>query len=303
MAQERLGVSERRACKVAAQPRSVQRYKPKHREETRRLVARMHELVLKWPRKGYKFMARLLRAEGFRANNKRVLRLWRKEGLKVPGKTCKKRALGCSMNGLVLLRAKGPNQVWAWDFFHDRLSDGRAVKWLALRDEYTRECLLLVPGRSITSRKAWELISPVVRERGAPLHIRSDNGPEFIARGLRERFSASGAQTVYIEPGAPWENGFAESFNGRVRDEFLNVEMFGSYLEARVIGEQWRHRYNTQRPQQPLGWLTPAKFAASLSMPSNKTEGKDGPAQRQPPPFRSIVETERNRGTLIAGGT
>jgi putative transposase len=300
MAQERLGASERRACRVIDHPRSVQRYRQKDRSEEKALVRRLHELVEKWPRKGYRFMAKLLRDEGFRANNKRVLRLWRREGLKVPKKARKKRALGCSLNGLVLLRARRPNEVWAWDFFHDRLSDGRAVKWLALRDEYTRECLVLHPARSIRSGKAWELIAAVMAERGAPLYIRSDNGPEFIARELRKRLAAKGSQTAYIEPGSPWENGFAESFNGRVRDELLNVEEFRTYLEARVIGAQWRGRYNAERPQAPLGWLTPAAFAASVTMPNERTEGK---AVTTTPSPRSNDETNCNRGTLTAGGT
>lgn len=294
---ERHGASERRACKVASQARSTERRKPRANEEEKRLRARIHELVRAWPRRGYKYITRLLRREGWRVNKKRVLRIWREEGLRVPRKPCRKRRLGSSANATTKLSATKANEVWAWDFFHDRLEDGRAVKWLSLVDEFTRECLLLYPARSITHEKAKELLMKRMTERGAPVHLRSDNGPEFIARGLRDWLSAKGVGPAYIEPGAPWENGFAESFHSRVRAEFINLELFRTYTEARVVGEQWRQRWNTRRLHGSLGYQTPEEFAARhkadkvcRNFPSPRGEGSQAP-------------TGQNQETLITAGT
>ena len=297
----RLEVSERRACSITGQPRSTQRYEPRVDEEERRLVAHMHGLVRQHPRYGYRRIAALLRADGFRANEKRVYRLWRQEGFKVPKKPVRKRRLGDSSGGVTRLSATGPNEVWAWDFFHDRLADGRPVKWLSCIDEYTRECLLLEPRRSIKATDAVKMLGRVMAGRGAPRYMRSDNGPEFIARALRKFLAESNVETLYIEPGAPWQNGFAESFNSRVSDELIGVEIFTSMKEAEVVGGDWREAYNTRRPHSSLGYLTPAGFAASLTMP--KPSGGEGcPAARQQPPLRSNVGLEWNREPLIAGG-
>src|SRR5207248_7839084 len=171
---------------------------------------------------------------------KRFWRLWRQQGLKVPRKQRKKRRLGSSANGCVRRRAEYRNHVWAWDFIFDRTRDGRALKWLTLVDEYTRECLALEVGRGMTARAVTEVLAGVVRERGAPAHIRSDNGPEFIAKDIRAWMAGAGLETLYIEPGAPWANGYAESFNSKVRDELLNAEEFASVLEARVLGKEAR---------------------------------------------------------------
>jgi transposase InsO family protein len=263
--QERFGVSERRACRVLGQQRSTQRQPPtRTTEEEGRLVARMLELVRQHPRYGYRRIWALLRREGWRANRKRVHRLWRQQGLKVPRKQRKKRRLGSSANSCVRRPAEHKDHVWAWDFLHDRTSDGRPLKWFTLVDEYTRECLALEVERGMTAKAVGAVLARVVRERGAPAHIRSDNGPEFIAKAIRAWMSGVGLETLYIDPGAPWENGYAESFNGKVRDELLNAEEFGSLLEAKVLAKEWRREYNHVRPHSSLGYRTPAEYGAMV---------------------------------------
>ena len=257
------GVSERRACRVLGQPRSTQRQQPRTKEDEERLVRRMLELVRLHPRYGYRRVWALLRREGWRVNRKRIWRLWRQQGLKVPKKQRKKRRLGCSANSCVRRPAEYKGHVWAWDFLHDRTSDGRALKWFTLVDEYTRECLALEVGRGMTARAVSVVLAEVVRQRGAPAHIRSDNGPEFIARAIRAWMAGAGLETLYIEPGSPWENGYAESFNSKVRDELLNVEEFASLLEAQVLGKAWKEEYNHVRPHSSLGYRTPADVGAS----------------------------------------
>jgi putative transposase len=263
--QERFGVSQRRACRVLGQHRSAQRQPPKKAKEGEaRLVVRMLELVRQHPRYGYRRIWALLRREGWRVNRKRVYRLWRQQGLKVPRKQRRKRRLGSSANSCVRRPAEHKDHVWAWDFLHDRTSDGRPLKWFTLVDEYTRECLALEVGRGMTAQAVIAVLAAVVRERGAPGHIRSDNGPEFIAKGIRAWMSEAGLETLYIEPGAPWENGYAESFNSKVRDELLNAEEFGSLLEARVLAKEWKREYNHVRPHSSLGYRTPAEFGAMV---------------------------------------
>src|SRR5581483_9951296 len=225
--QERFGASERRACRVLGQQRSTQRQPPRKAAEGEgRLAARMLGLVREHPRFGYRRIWALLRREGWRVNRKRVHRLWRQQGLKVPRKQRKKRRLGSSANSCVRRPAEHKDHVWAWDFLHDRTTDGGPLKWFTLVDEYTRECLALEVGRGMTAKAVTEVLAGVVRQRGVPGHIRSDNGPEFIAKAIRAWMSAAGLETLYIDPGAPWENGYAESFNSKVRDELLNAEEF-----------------------------------------------------------------------------
>lgn len=277
--QEAFGVSQRRACRVLGQPRSTQRQTPKTKEEEGRLVTRMLELVRWHPRYGYRRIWALLRREGWRVNRKRVHRLWRKQGLKVPRKQRKKRRLGSSVNSCVRRPAEHKDHVWAWDFLHDRTTDGRVLKWFTLVDEYTRECLALEVRRGMTAGAVKEVLAGVVRDRGAPLHIRSDNGPEFIAKAIRSWTAGAGLETLYIEPGAPWENGYAESFNSKVRDELLNAEEFANLLEARVLAKEWRREYNQFRPHSSLGYRTPAEYgemcpradSASLRRPEDTT--------------------------------
>jgi putative transposase len=290
--QETFGVSQRRACRVLGQPRATQRQQPKKTKEgEERLVRRMLELVGKHPRYGYRRIWALLRREGFRVNRKRIWRLWRRQGLKVPRKQRKKRRLGCSANGCVRRRAEHKNHVWAWDFIHDRTSDGKSLKWLTLVDEYTRECLILEVRRGMTAKVVCAVLAAVVRERGAPGHVRSDNGPEFIAAAIRVWMGEAGIETLYIEPGSPWENGYAESFNSKVRDELLNAEEFTSLLEARVLGKEWKQEYNHVRPHSSLGYRTPAEFGEMCPR-------ADSAALRRPEDTSVTVDP-----TLIAPGT
>jgi putative transposase len=224
-------------------------------------VKRMLELVGEHPRFGYRRIWALLRQEGFRVNRKLVYRLWRREGLKVPRRKKKRRRLGHSDNGCVRHEARARGHVWAWDFIHDRTQDGRPLKWLSVVDEYTRECVALEVARSMTASRVVEVLAGLIAGRGAPVHLRSDNGPEFIAAEIREWLEAAKVGPLYIEPGSPWENGYCESFNARLRDELLEREEFSSPLEARVLGRAWKEQYNHGRPHSALGYMTPAEFA------------------------------------------
>ncbi len=258
-------MSERRACRALGQPRSTQRYRPQPNEFERRLVVRMLELVREQPRYGYRRMWALLRREGWRVNRKRIYRLWRREGLKVPQKQRKKRHLGHSQNGCARRCAEHKDDVWAWDFIHDRTRDGRPLKWLTIVDEYTRENLALEVGRRMRAEEVIEVLVELFTVRGVPQHIRSDNGPEFIAEAIRRWLDRAGVETLYIEPGSPWENGYAESFASRLRDELLAREEFESVAEARAYGTQYRLDYNHRRPHSALGYRTPAEFAAGCA--------------------------------------
>lgn len=258
-------VSERRACEVVEQPRSTQRYKPQEADDEGPLVTRMLELVRERPRFGYRRIWVLLRREGFVVNRKRVYRLWRREGLKVPRKQRKKRRLGTSDNSCARFRAEHKNQVWAWDFVHDRTTDGRTLKWLTVVDEYTRECLALRVARSIKAQDAIDILAELFAMHGVPEHLRSDNGPEFIATAMREWLERVNVGTLYVEPGSPWENGYAESFNSKCRDEFLNAEEFDTVPHARAMGAAWEEDYNDVRPHSALGYLTPSEFARTCA--------------------------------------
>lgn len=263
--QQALNVSQRRACNVLGQSRSSQRYQQKgDSEEQQRLVCRIHELVLKYPRYGYRMITAKLRQDGWRVNFKRVYRLWRREGFKVPKKTRKKRHLGQSGNSCIRLRAEHKDHVWAWDFIHDRTASGQPLKWLAITDEYTRECLALEVARSITADRVLDILTHLFLTRGVPKHIRSDNGPEFIATAIRKHSTSAGLEMLYISPGSPWENGFAESFFSRLRDELLNVEEFANLAEARWHAQRRLHEHNEERPHSSLGYQTPSEFAAGL---------------------------------------
>jgi putative transposase len=264
-ARRKLGVSERGACRALKQPRATQRYRPRPREFERRLVARMLELVREHGRYGYRRIWALLRREGWRVNRKRIYRLWRGEGLKVPRKQRKKRHLGQSANGCARRRAEYKDHVWAWDFIHDRSRDGRPLKWLTLVDEYTREDLALEVGRRMRAEDVIDVLVELFAVRGVPQHIRSDNGPEFIAAAIRRWLGYAGVEMLYIEPGSPWENGYAESFNSRFRDELLAREEFESVAEARAYGTRYRLEYNHRRPHSALGYRTPAEFAAGCA--------------------------------------
>jgi putative transposase len=233
--------------------------------EERNLVRRIHELVRKHPRYGYRFITAKLRQEGWRVNFKRVYRLWRREGLKVPKKTRKRRRLGHSGNSCIRRRAERKDHVWTWDFIHDRTATGQPLKWFAITDEYTRECLALEVDRSITADRVLDVLTNLFLTRGVPNHIRSDNGPEFIAQAIRRHGQQAGLEMLYIEPGAPWENGYAESFFSRLRDELLNVEEFMNLAEARWFARRRLEEHNEERPHSSLGYQTPAAFAAGCA--------------------------------------
>jgi putative transposase len=258
---ERFGVSERRACVVVGQPRSTQR-KPRapRRDEEQRLRAWLREFAREHPRLGWKTAHRVLAGEGRHHNRKRIRRLWRDEGLVRPQRCRKRRRVNRSSGER--LRAVRPNQVWGIDFQFDETADGRRLKLFNVVDEHTREALAMRVGRTCDADQVIAVIEALVADRGAPVYLRCDNGPELIAWGLRDWCRLAGFGISYIEPGTPWENPFVESFNGRARDELLNIEEFGSVAEARVIIEAWRHEYNTWRPHGSLGGLTPADYAA-----------------------------------------
>jgi putative transposase len=217
----KFGISERRACKAIDHPRNSQRFKAKPRSDEAPLVKRMLQLARSRPRFGYRRIGGLLVLEGWRAGLSRVFRLWQREGLKVPQKRRKRRRLGTSANGCHRRRAEAPNDVWCWDFIFDRTESGSQIKWLSVFDEFTRERLTLKVDRGITSGDAIDTLAELFAMRGVPKHVRSDNGPEFVAKELRAWLGRVGVSTLYIEPASPWENGYAESFHSRFRDECL----------------------------------------------------------------------------------
>jgi putative transposase len=200
----------------------------------------------------------MLREEGWKVNHKRVERIWREEGLKVPKRQPKRRRLWFNNGSCIRLRPEYRNHVWSYDFLAERTSDGKAIRMLNIIDEYTKECLAIKVGRKITSSDVIDTLADLFIERGSPKFIRSDNGPEFVAELLRRWLKELGVQTAYIEPGSPWENGYIESFNGKFRDELLNGEIFDTITEAQVITEQWRMYYNAIRPHSSLKYRPPA---------------------------------------------
>ena len=254
----KLRVSERRACRVLKQHRSTQRKLPKGRADEKRLVADMIELARQYGRYGYRRIAALLRDAGWQVNDKRVERLWRREGLKAPMKQPKKGRLWLNDGSCVRLQPEHRNHVWSYDFVHCRTDDGKAFRTLNVIDEYSRECLAIRVDRKLNSGDVIDVLSDLFIMCGVPSYIRSDNGPEFVAVAVQDWIKAVGAKTAYIEPGSPWENGYCESFNARFRDEFLNGEVFYSLKEAQILIEEWRKHYNTKRPHSALGYKPPA---------------------------------------------
>ncbi len=255
---QELGVSERRACRTLGQHRSTQRKAPQGRADEQRLTNDIIELADQYGRYGYRMVTGLLNNAGWRVNHKRVERIWRREGLKVPQKQKKKGRLWLNDGSCVRLRPERPNHVWSYDFVQDRTADGRVYRTLNIIDEYTREALMIRVDRKLNSTDVLDALTDLFILRGPPEYIRSDNGPEFIAQKVRDWIAAVGAKTAYIEPGSPWENGYCESFNARFRDELLNGEIFYSLREAQILIEQWRIHYNTVRPHSALGYRPPA---------------------------------------------
>lgn len=264
----KLGVSQRLACRVLGQHRSVQRSPLRPADDEVALTADITALAKRFGRYGYRRVTALLRRQGWRCNHKRVERIWRAEGLKVPARQPKRGRLWLNDGSCLRLRPERANHVWAYDFVEDRTRDGRKLRMLNVVDEFSRECLAIRVGRRLKSADVIDVLADLFILRGIPGHIRSDNGPEFVATAVRAWISGVGAQTAFIEPGSPWENGYVESFNGKLRDELLNAEVFHTLAEARVLIEQWRRHYNTQRPHSSLGYRTPAPEVL-LSMPWN----------------------------------
>ena len=250
---QQLSVSERRACRVLSQPRSTQRLIPYVPDDEPFLVSRIIELAEKYGRYGYRMITGLLRQEGWKVNHKRVERLWRREGPKVPKKQPKRGRLWLNDGSCVRLRPQYKNHVWSYDFMTARTADGRAFRILNIMDEYSRECLDILIDRRITADDVIEVLSTLFITVGIPEHIRSDNGPELTAKALRQWLTDLGVKTLFIEPGSPWENGYIESFNGKLRDELLNREIFTTLWEAKVLIEGWRKEYNEIRPHSSLG--------------------------------------------------
>ena len=253
-----LSISERRACAALGQYRSTQRKLPRGREDEDRLMADLIELTRQYGRYGYRKIAALLRDAGWQVNDKRVERLWRREGLKVPRKQPKRGRLWLTDGSCIRLRAEYPNHVWSYDFVEDRSHEGRKLRLLNIIDEFTHECLAIRVARKLKPIDVIDALSDLFIMRGVPQHIRSDNGPEFIAKAVQDWIAAAGAKTAYIAPGSPWENGFIESFNARLRDELLDGEIFYTLREAQIVIESWRHHYNTKRPHASLGYRAPA---------------------------------------------
>lgn len=251
-------ISERRACRVIGISRSSQRYQPQAVDGDAPLTKQIVYFATRYGRYGYRRITALLRHEGWWVNHKRVERIWRQEGLKVPAKQPKRRRLWLNDGSTIRLRPEYKNHVWAYDFVVDRTRDGRPLRMLTVIDEYTRECLAINVRRSFKATDVQEELAGLMVEYGTPEFVRSDNGPEFIEKSLREWLGRLGVGPLFIEPGSPWENGYIESFNGKLRNELLNGEIFDTVLEAQVLTGYWRTEYNTVRPHSSLGYRPPA---------------------------------------------
>jgi putative transposase len=257
---------------VIGQARATQRRVLRVRDDEEALRAEILHLAVRYGRYGYRRITALLRRDGRQVNHKRVERIWRQEGLKVPQKQPKRGRLWLNDGSCVRLRPAHRNHVWSYDFVVDRTQNGRAIKILTVIDEYSRESLAIVVARKIKSDDVLHCLTDLFVKYGPPEHIRSDNGPEFTAKMVRNWLGRIGVKTLFIEPGSPWENGYNESFNGKLRDEVLNGEIFYTLKEAQVIIEGWRKEYNTFRPHSSLGYRPPAPEAVL------------------PPPDRTIIE-------------
>jgi transposase InsO family protein len=251
-------ISERRACELVGIARSSYRYEPHPRDDSE-LEERLNEIATgkNQRRSGYRTAWGILRQEGWKINMKRVRRVWREEGLQQPRKKSRKRRTG---DGHIPVQARRPNHVWCYDFIHDSCENGRNLRFLTLLDEFTRECLAIEAGHSVTSKEVIAVLQRVFEQHGQPDYLRSDNGSEFIAKRLQQWLGETGAEAFHIDPGSPWQNAYEESFHGTFRRECLELELFGTDTEAGVIVEKWRRHYNHRRPHSSLGYLTPESF-------------------------------------------
>lgn len=260
-------MSERRACRVLGQARSTQRHRRVVPDDEGTLTGEIVRLAGQFGRYGYRRITRLLRDDGWRVNHKRVERIWRREGLKVPKKQPKRGRLWLNDGSCIRLRPERKNHVWAYDFVQARTHDGRKIRMLTVIDEFTRECLAIDVARRLRSDDVLHRLTALFLEHGPPDHIRSDNGPEFTAHAVRNWLARVGVKTLFIEPGSPWENGYNESFNGKFGDELLNGEIFYTLKEAQILIERWRIHYNTKRPHSSLGYSPPAPEAIRTATP------------------------------------
>ena len=251
----------RRACRVLGVPRSTYRYICHENPLVAVLVERMTELALQYGRYGYRRITALLRTEGWNVNHKRIERLWKREGLKVPSRQPKRKRLWLNDGSCVRLRSEYPNHVWRYDFVLHHTADGRKFRMLTIIDEFTRRCLAIDVARQIKSEDVLVRLTDLFVRSGTPTYIRSDYGSEFTAKIIREWLEAVNVKTLFIAPGSPWENGYNESFNGKLRDEVLNIEIFDTLLEAKVLISRWRRDYNHTRPHSSLGYKPPAPEA------------------------------------------
>ena len=253
----KLQVSERRACKVLGQPRNTQRYVATPDKLTEEVRPHVIELAKEYGRYGYRKVTDLLKNQGWDVGKDRVYTIWRQEGLKVPPKQPKRGRLWFTDGSCIRHRPLFKNHVWSYDFVSDQTHDGRKFKILNIIDEYSIECLLSLVKRRINSQDVILALADLFLQRGCPKHIRSDNGPEFIARRLVNWLNRLEVKPLFIHPGSPWENGYCESFNGKMRYELLDGEIFYSLVEAQVLIERWRRHYNTVRPHMSLGGRPP----------------------------------------------
>lgn len=255
---EKYQISERRACGIFDQHRTTQRYDKKIKDDEEALTRDIVKFASEYGRYGYRRIIVLLWRVGWVVNHKRVERIWRREGLKVPQKQPKRGRLWLADGSCIRHRPEFKNHVWSYDFVFGRTHDGRSFRMLTIIDEYSRECLAVVVKRKLNSLDVLEALADLFLMHGAPGFIRSDNGSEFVAEILRNWLRVLEIKTLYIEPGSPWENGYIESFNGKLRDELLNREIFYTLHEAQVLIERWRKEYNHFRPHSSLGYKVPA---------------------------------------------
>jgi putative transposase len=264
-AREKYDLGERTACRIVGQPRGTQRYVPTLKPDEDELTRNIVLLASNYGRYGYRRVAAMLNENGIVVGKDRVQRIWRREGLKVPQKQPKRSRLWLNDGSCIRLRPEYPNHVWSFDFVEAQTHDGRRIRLMTLIDEFTRKCLAVRVARRINAIGVIETLADAMLFEGVPAYMRSDNGPEMVAKVLRQWLSGLGTKSLYIEPGSPWENGFCESFNGKLRDECLNGEIFYSLREAQVVIENWRVHYNTRRPHSALGYRPPAPVTIAPS--------------------------------------
>jgi putative transposase len=253
------GLSQRRSCELSGLSRTAVRYQPSNNNEL--LLKRIKELAFEQIRYGHKRIWALLRIEGWLVNRKRVWRLWKKNGLQVPRKIPRQRRQGMGVH-VFPMKALAPNHIWTLDFVADRLSHGGRLRMLSVVDEFTRECLTVRVERSLKAKDVQETLETIMKDKGGPCYLRSDNGSEFVEKNLQKWLRQNNVDSIFITPGSPWENGYCESFNGKLRDECLNMHWFKTLKEAKVLIEMWRHEYNTFRPHSALRYKPPSEFAA-----------------------------------------